>query len=157
MNEKVRTKALSTLDGMAEIIRRERIVKGEYATEVDDPKKSDAVCQGRRYCLLGSAWVAYGAKVDKFWGTLEGVVEDDERADYLRHRPALRAVYNALNNAATRKIEKLPRLTPTQQHRLRQFPSPAEGLFESLYGSTKLGRTDLLRLVASARREIKAA
>jgi hypothetical protein len=148
VNGKVKAKALSTLDGMREIVRNEMLTRGVYLTDVEEPDlaKSGALCGGRRACLLGSAWIAYGIKPDEKWDELPGV-DEGERSGFLRHRPALKAVYDALNLAAERKLARDPGLCRAK------FDSPAEALFEGNY-RTGLDRGDVLRLIASARREI---
>lgn len=151
MNDKVRAKALKTLDGMVEITKNEMLARGVYFSDQvvrRDLAESGALCGGRRACLIGSAWVAYGVKLDKE-AVLPGT-DEDERHQFLRNRPALNAVYKALNNAAQRKFDRDPDLVE------RDHESAAEALFEGNYGE-RINRTDILRLIASARREIVKA
>lgn len=158
MNQRVKDKALKTLDGMEQIIRNERIVHGEYATEEIDPEFQTQVCSGRQYCLLGAAWASHGARIIPGKSELLEGVAESERKRYLSHRPALKAVYDALNNAAERRLKRGPitdayGYTYTLEEMQDSYESVAEGYFED--GDP--GRSKLIGLVQSARREIEAA
>jgi hypothetical protein len=166
VNTKVKAKALQTLDNMAEIVRNERLIKGAYIHPAVDLEFSDAVCGGHKACLIGSAWLAYGIKMRG--GDLPGS-HPTARPSFLRNRPALRVVYDALNDAAERKVRKNNSLREAfiDEYEIgRSYHSIDEviedeqnrGLAEALFeGGLVDSRSDLLRLVRSARKQIEAA
>lgn len=155
MHEKTKAKALKTLDGMETIARNDRLVYGEYVSDYVDYDSKNSVCEGRKYCLLGTAWTAHGAPLRRHpligngW-VREGVLEGDREA-YLARRPALRAVYAALNTAAERRLARR-KLSHYQEEDLKQYESPAEGYFEVI----EPGRSEVVRLIDSARKIVEA-
>jgi hypothetical protein len=154
--------ANKALDGLEVIVRNERFVHGEYITQDVDPMHSGAACKGHKACLLGSLWIGAGVPIKRFAHSraafLPGLTDGAPRDEFLRYRPGLRLAFDALNTAADRRIA---RLSPYKQNLImvrarglcREWPSSAEGLFEC----EKLGRTDLLRLIASARKIVNDA
>lgn len=154
MNETTRAKALSALDGMREIVRREMLVQGEYVEQdITSPQLSGAICGGRKHCAVGSLWVGAGVKYEKDydgWITLPGVASF-ERPDFLRPRHGLRVAYDAINRAAQAFADKngidLEEMDLT---------APIEALFEGHCGND-LTKSDLLKIISAAKREIKAA
>lgn len=159
-SERTRTKALSALDGMRSIVRREMAAPGNYVSnDVIRPELEGALCGGRTHCALGSLWAGYGIKLERTYHDdvfMPGVIECD-RPRFLRNRPGLRAAYEALNASAAAFAEKhgMDLREPTGRQCL-VFESAAEHLFEGYYGSS-LTKRDLLAVIASAKRKIKAA
>lgn len=152
--ESTREKALKALDGMAEIVRKERLVRGDYVSKDFDLTMSTAICQGHRYCAIGSLWAGAGVKVKRHtWHVeLPGVYEDD-RVEFMARRPGLRLAYAELNAAAER-YAKRHRISLNDAEDDEHFAAPAEALFEQ---RKQVGRPELLRIIASARRQVKAA
>lgn len=155
MNARTREQGLKVLDGMREITRAEMLMYGDYISDYVDPRRSGAVCRGHRACLIGSAYLSGGVAPEQMghrnWN-LPGT-GTYERQEFLAHRHGLRVAIEALDKAAARKIA---RLSSHRQRRIRGFGgadeigAKAEGLFEI----GKLGRTDMLRLISSARRDL---
>lgn len=172
MNATVKAKALQTLDNLAQIVKNERVIHGLYIDSDIDPEFSGAVCGGHKACLVGSTWLAYGIKMED--DELPGAFPS-ERPSFLRNRPALRAVYDALNDAAERKVRKDATLREVfidayqiglSKHGYRSIDEVIEdeqdeqgrGLAEALFeGGLVDSRSDLLRLVRSARKQIETA
>jgi hypothetical protein len=102
------TKAIKTLEGLIDITQRERLNHVGYLDmeSLAGNGTRPAVCEGTTACLLGSTWMAHGAKLVQDQGGddwyFDGVYQK-LREDYLRHRPALRLVYDTLN-AEARKV-----------------------------------------------------
>lgn len=149
------------LDGLEVIVRNERFVHGDYIQQEIDPEFSGAVCKGHKACLLGSLWLGYGVPItsSEFANfALPGLTDGQSRAAFLRRRPGLRLAFDALNTAADRRIARLPQFDQRQVNSLAsaldgEYPSSAEGLFEG----RKLQRSDLLRLITSARKVVAKA
>lgn len=154
MNEKHKQKALDALDGMAQIVKNEMLVRGEYLTsEVvnESLAAKGAICGGHKACAIGSLWLGYGVKMEGMPGLRElPGTDEEERKAFTRTRPALRAALNHLNAAAAAFAEKNS-ITLT-----KSWDDPIEGLFEGYYGR-KIDRTDLLRVVNNAKRRVRAA
>ena len=156
MTESTRSKALAALDGMREIVRREMLITGTYVqASVSNPNLTGAICGGRKHCAIGALWVGGGVK--PVWGgrcyPLPGA-DQDERVDFLRHRAGLRLAYDCLNAAAEDFIDR------DDEGRLsldRYFSAPIEALFEGNYDDGDLTKRDLLRIIAAAKRKVKAA
>lgn len=152
-------RALRALDGMAEIVRREMLISGTYVEdEVSRPDLAakGTICGGRKHCAIGSFLVGGGVKpvIETLgWGTyveLPGSKED-ERAAFFRHRPGLRLGYDALNQAARAFAER-------NGFEIEwTFGSDLEGLFEHNWKRGRLTKRDLLKVIAAARRIVKAA
>lgn len=157
MNETTRTKALSALDGMREIVRREMLVVGEYIEpEVSNPRLSNAICGGRKHCAIGSLWAGSGVKAERGeYGLLylPGSTES-ERASFLRPRHGLRAAYDALNEAAKAFASRRG-----WDLSYSEFEAPIEALFEGHYENAEepLTKRDLLSVIAAAKRQVKQA
>lgn len=167
VNEKVRARAVKSLDGMAEIVRNEMLVKGHYVTSVVRPDMASSVCGGRRYCAVGALWAAGGVRVDAS-GELPGV-EEHARDGFLAHRPGLRLAYEALNEAARAYIDGLPAGTVGRdvmgspavfvgEPGREEFNAPIERLFEMgpWDAGTDAGRRELLGVIEDARRRVMA-
>lgn len=169
MNATVKAKALQTLDNLAQIVKNERVIHGIYIDSSVDPEFSGAVCGGHKACLIGSTWLAYGIKMED--DDLPGALPS-ERSFFLRNRPALRAVYDALNDAAERKVRKNATLREAfidayligrAKYGYQSIDEAIEdeqgrGLAEALFeGGLVDSRSDLLRLVRSARKQIETA
>ncbi len=157
VSDRAREDALAALDGMARIVRRERLIRGDYVSDDFDPALSGAVCQGLRYCAVGSLWAGAGIKARCYemndyeaWFELPGVGQY-ERSEFLRRRPGLRVAFAALNDAASRFIKRHPDIEPDWY-----YDAPVEALFET-EGDQKVGRPELLRIIASAKRQLKQA
>lgn len=141
--------ALEALDGMREIVRKEMLVKGMYVGPISNPSMTRSICGGRRYCAMGALWVGGGIKVTR--GDLPGVHEGAGRTQgtrnrFLRKHPALKIALNALEEVSRKYLSELPTTSG--------FLSPLENLFEGHYG-LNLDRTDLLKVIASAKRIIR--
>lgn len=162
MNATTKTKALDALEGMRQIVDAEMLVHGQYFTDDVDPLKAANVCGGRKYCAIGSLWAGAGVPIKRMvekdpdgdWDylALPGV-EQEDREGFLRRRPALRAAYNALNDAAFSYALKHG-LTNKMRPKA-EFEAPVEALFESR--KVTIGRNELLEIIASAKRKVKAA
>lgn len=153
MNETTRAKAIAALEGMREIVRREMLTQGIYVDpEVSNPRLVGAICGGRKHCAIGSLWVGGGIKAtkEKYGIALPGTAAD-ERPDFLRHRPGLRAAYDSLNLAAEEFATK---------HELdlsvNGYKASIESLFEEYYGE-ELTKRDLLKIISAAKRKVKEA
>lgn len=158
LTENARSKALKALDGMAEIVRNERLIRGQYIDDEFEPEMATAVCQGHRYCAIGSLWAGYGVKVKRskdYWGeydyALPGTSEGDDREAYLKNRPGLRAALEALNEASDAFVEENPdALLPDIYH---QFNDSIEHLFENS-DEEVVDSDTLLTIIANARERI---
>jgi len=158
-------KALDILDGMLQIADNEMITKGiYYKEECERPDLKDQICGGHRACLIGSMWVAALVRPKKleYWDelTLPGVEYGEDRDEFLKRRPGLRLAYNALNEAAERRLVKI---SPDWEKNEVDFSTnnvgadagPAEFLFENTdFGTT---RGDLKRLIRSAIKVVEKA
>lgn len=157
-SDTTRARALDALTNMATIIKRERLVRGQYITPEQDGDTT-AICTGRRACLIGSLWLGAGVRPKRdYWETiaLPGV-DPDARASFLRHRPGLRLAYDALNRAAERK---LPELSPSRRRRTLSWhgsnPKLGDSLAEALFEATRaLNRDEALKLVNAAKRIVR--
>lgn len=136
-------RALQTIDGMTKFVEAEMLTRGSYVSE---GAKGTPICGGHKACLLGSAWLAYGADVR----TVRRTVSPPQRRDYLRMNPALALVYDALNDEALAMVARDP-LPRFKQRYIQLWDSPAEGLFETL-----LPFKDVPELLAGARARIEA-
>lgn len=132
----IKTRALEVLDGMDEIVRNEMVRRGVYVTaEIVNPdlREQGAVCGGRQACAIGSAYLAAGVRLkrDEDGDLVLPGVEQRERDEFLRRRPALRTALEALNAEADAYIAR---------NKLEEFISGAfwhdsiEALFESKRG-----------------------
>lgn len=150
-------KAIAALDGMATIVRA-----GYVSQDIVKPQREKALCGGRQFCAIGSLWTGYGAKprLDYGYWELEGSEDDEERETFLSRRPALKAAYDALNRAATSLHAQRPDLRLNES-----FSAPIEALFEQAPkrwrwrdadepAPSQLTRSDLLKIIASAKRDI---
>lgn len=153
MNETTRAKALSALEGMREIVRREMLTTGFYVDEeVSNPRLLGALCGGRKHCAIGSLWVGAGikAKIDeKGVFSLPGTPEWD-RNEFLRRRPGLRVAYEQINLAADDFAEKYG-----YDLEIPPYRAPVEALFETYY-ENDLTKQDLLKIISAAKRKVKA-
>lgn len=148
MNEKVRAKALDSLDRMAEIVRAEMLETGFYVDpEITRPSRVNAPCGGRKVCAIGALYAAYGAP----YKDLLNEASPTSRTSYMRNRPALRAAYEALNEGARRLAQRRRVWLPD-----RSLDGDLENLFEVEWNAT-LDRRSLLGVISSAKRRIKAA
>lgn len=156
MDAETQARALATLDGMAKLEEAELVVDGMacYFDGNSTPGEPILGVCGTRMCLLGSAWIAYGdAYVTTRFGDIAGT-QDDEREVYLAERPALAAVFDALNAEAKAMHDEDPDLTMADTYYVGPaVPSYAEALFEG----GDLDRDDLLGLIAAARKRIERA
>lgn len=163
-------KALTALDGVTQITKNEMLKRGDYLSVVVDQKLAaeGAICGGRRACLIGSAYVGAGIKVNtdgEVWGRKLPGVDPDERADFTARRPGLRLALDALDVAAGKRVEGLSR---RQQEKIAEWRESyvaldapgivAEALFEAVTsGPARLNRDGILALVDEARAVIEAA
>lgn len=168
ISETTRAKALKALDGMATIVKAERLERGVYVSdEVVDPRRAGALCQGRNYCAIGSLWVGAGIRptigrwVDlderpRVTVSLPGAALTEKgRAEFMRRRPGLRVAYQALNAAADDYIE---RRNIDRQELLEAVGDDFEASIELLFeGDEDLGRTELLKIINSAKRKVRAS
>lgn len=165
--ESTKEQALEALTGMATIVKREMLVRGSYVGDRVVNKKlaeEGAICQGRKYCAVGSLWVGAGIKpkVTSFgYARLPGVFEH-ERDRFITHRPGLKLAYEKVNEAArdyARKngIEDI--LDRTPKYRAGPWEAEIEALFESKSRrpGAKVGRPELLQIINSAKRKVRAA
>lgn len=145
--------ALNALDGMAQIVNNDMLVRGAYVSDDFDPKMSDSICGGHKYCALGALWVGAGISPEKTqWGGFAMPCLDDDYQyleDFVRYRHPLRVAYEALNTAASDFADK---------HGLHfseyVWDSALEGVFES--NSSQFGRPEILEVIESAREIIKS-
>lgn len=110
-------KALNTCDGVIEIAANEMLLQGSYVTQrVMNPKLEDegAVCGGRKACLVGSIFLAYGITYRKLLRLTDHIPSFflEDRDWFMDERPALKLAYNAFNQAAFEVIER------EHQHRI---------------------------------------
>lgn len=176
------TMATETFDNMVEIIEKEMLVKGSYASPIQnvDLHVQGAICDGRRYCAIGTMVVAYGVrshekdrfgawqtsfKFDRMTGTM--------RKDY--YDEALTAVHDALNDAAIQWAKDhgaepggeedfgtsvlVGEINGEQFFVNMDHFSPLESLFESspYFANTEDGRHDLLEIVTRAKEQVCGA
>lgn len=154
--------ALNALDGMYQIVEKEMVVKGHYVTGVVDEAlaSAGAICNGRKYCAIGSLWAGHGVRAVKDpwaeWGwNLPGVNEGAERDEFLENRHGLRLAYNSLNEAATEWAEKNIASPRGREDVLETFNAPIEALFEAEDDfkedyDFELGRPELLEIIERA-------
>lgn len=162
--EHTRDEALRILDGFQTIVESEAIAHGWYITDdVQNPelKAKGALCNGQRMCAIGSLWVASGEYRRLPNGTIRLTGTQSQR-DYIATRPALKLVYEVLDEVSREYVE---------DHRIFLPKAGWEGWLEVLFesGFTKLGLRDLndppavtqgereilLSLIQSAREEIQ--
>lgn len=167
-------KAINTIDGMIEIAKREQLIQGTYVDDkVDETLKIEgAICGGHKACLIGSAYIAYGRKIEAgdAYAWLDGV-EPDERYTFLRRRPALRLAIDALDTEAMKRMEGKPRSTsasygytedgrpidedPTYTGPKYEWANPSEEYFEeTLKGSTNI-HAEVADLCRAAKRRLQ--
>lgn len=161
--ESTKRKALETLDNMRLIVKRGRLKHEGYVSEIVDEKlhQSGAICDGRNYCMLGTAWVAYGVKLtaDSWEDDLPGVSQGFRRDDFLAHRPGLKLVYDALNQAARVRLDRLGYGRYREDERI-SFKSEAEAYFENVmsdWGNEKRERRATYSLLDAAKKIVEAA
>lgn len=155
VSEATRAKALSALEGMRGIVRREMCHPGAYVeADVSNPvlAAKGAICGGRKHCAVGSLWVGGGIrpKVDEYGDLVLPGVYEEERRDFLIHRPGLRLAYDSLNNEAQAFINGHD-VEPNEI-----FSAPIEALFEAEYNNG-LTKRDLLSIIAAAKRRVLKA
>lgn len=155
-SESTKVKAIAALEGMRQIVRREMVVAGRYVEDdVSNPRLTKAICGGRKHCAIGSLWAGGGikARVEDWGHDLPGA-DQDERDEFLRHRPALRLAYDSLNAAAETFIAGHGELELDTF-----FSAPVEALFEGSYGDGDgaLTKRDLLAIIATAKRNVAKA
>jgi hypothetical protein len=106
--------AINILNKMAIIVRNDMLTRGQYVSTTIDLELRDkgAICGGHKACAVGSLYLAGGIKPHEVYPgksynyfVLQGV-DRHERAEFLAERPALRAAYDALNEAAKRFIDR---------------------------------------------------
>jgi hypothetical protein len=167
------TKAIESLDRMAQIVRNEMLIRGTYVdSEINEAKKAaGAICGGHKVCAIGSLWVGYGVKYEKRGKYVVGLpgVSDTKTWDYrkddygpsarnifVKSRPALKLALNALNESADAYIKR---------HKLElmdasEFEDAIEALFEGTRHyedddsddeDTKVARKQLLSVIKSAK------
>jgi hypothetical protein len=157
---RTRAKALDALNGMAQIVKNEMLVRNQYATaHVVNPELAGSLCGGYKYCAIGSLWVGYGVKVD---GARRGVlpgVQDYERGEFFRTRPGLSLAYDALNASADTFIERhgVDLDAACIEIDFGGFSSSLEALFEGDGGGDVVDRKALLGIINSAKRKVRAA
>lgn len=154
MNARTKKQALKALDGMREIVNNEMLIHGQYVTEdVINPTMADSLCGGRQYCAIGALWVGAGVKVERRYGgvALPGAMYW-QRSRFVAGRPALAAALDHLDAAAER-YAKRHGITVDEEAAIGE--SSLEDLFED--GSVPVGRPELLKIIASAKRKIAAA
>lgn len=153
MNATTRKSALSALAGMTGIVEVEALVKGMYVSNTQYPNLP-SICDGRHFCAVGSLWAGAGHKATESNDFMLPGIAQDDREGFLRHRPGLKAAYEALNTAATQYIE---------QEGLRrdwfddcddeEFTAALESLFEEY---DNVGRPELLDVIEIARKDIES-
>lgn len=160
MDATVKAKALDVLDGMAEMVARDRLKHGVYATVRVDPEFVDHVCRGRRHCLIGSMWAAHGDPEyhdehyypDGVGTRMAGTGDVDSREAWMATRPALRLVYETMNAAALCRapLDEIGALRGDAE--FNYGGSEAEAFFETLDPAP----WEIEALIADTRREIEA-
>lgn len=154
-------KAVTILEGMEQIAERNMLIHGRYVTaEVHSPElaQSGAVCRGHKACAIGSLYLAGGVRMT-YEKTNSGImlanmpgVDEEDRAEFLRNRPALRAAYDALNEAADRFIKRNGVKFPYD----RTFNASIEALFEEgTLDGRSINAPELTRVIKSARRSVE--
>lgn len=155
-------KAVTILEGMEQIAERNMLIHGRYVTpEVHSPElaQSGAICRGHKACAIGSLYLAGGVKMTYeksgsgiMLADMPGVDEED-RAEFLRNRPALRAAYDALNEAADRFIKRNGVKFLDDR---RIFNASIEALFEEgTLDGRSINAPELTRVIKSARRSVE--
>lgn len=128
MTQDVKSQALAILDGVDEINQNEMLASGTYVTgKVYDRglEKQGAVCQGRRACMVGAAFLAE-ANLNGRHIPEQHMMEESGRTQYMADRPALRLAYRALGEAAEKRL----RLPTTDTTEVGAHSWPAEQLLE---------------------------
>lgn len=150
-------KALQTLDGMAQIVRAEAMARGSYVGD-DAPPEAPPICQGVRACAVGSLYLAYGvrSKVAEDGDRYLPGVYAFERKGFMERRAGLRLAYDALNEAADRYAERR-RINLDEHSYMGPRAGALERLFEHDAGEDEVPRGDLLRIIAGAKRRVKAS
>lgn len=177
MHASTRKKAIRSLDGMAEIVAKEMLVKGDYVgDEIDaDLKAQGAICGGHKYCAIGSLWAGAGIHPKRDVYTyisgdkdvifsLPGVT-NRERDSFLDKHPGLKVAYDALNEAAEDFISEHE--VPEELLDRHQFSAAVEALFEGAYaddewnpsneGFEGIGSPELLEIIEDAKQRVAAA
>lgn len=167
-------KALDTCDGVIEIAKNEMLVRGTYLTGIlkPDMAREGSICGGRKACLVGSMYLAHGVR-----GDIEDMsMSFDSRKAEMRNRPGLRLAYQAINEAALRRAEKINaevvrrerRKNHRDTYRTRPYHatndgSPEEGWGEWFFESFLRRRTtfdetreEVIRVTRHAKRLIKS-
>jgi hypothetical protein len=163
-------KALDALEGMRQIVRREKIVFGEYCEPGQE--NPNTPCGGHRYCAVGSLWVGYGIKPKVHHDPDLGHEYDHailpgsgahRREEFVKNRPGLRLALEHLNASAER-------VAPAYGVGLEdaEFNDAIEVLFEGIPEAVpgrrknvntpktvRVGREALLKCITQAKRSIR--
>lgn len=169
-------KALETLDNMRQIVKNEQLKRGEYVSQEKDDELAaqGAICGGHKACLLGTTWLGYGIKpiiqMGHYYGPeveLPGIEDEETRAIFLKRRPALKLVYETLNELADAKLPEKKRGEfrdnewDEEKNRYiysqRRFASQAEEFFEVTLKNKpqRVVRKEILALIQQAKRKIR--
>lgn len=98
------TSAAEVLARMRVIVQNERLEHSQYVF-TPDVKKSEALCGGHKFCAIGAAWFAAGARIVEA-DVLEGVYTDD-RDEFVPTLPYLAETRDALNAVARRYLSDI--------------------------------------------------
>jgi hypothetical protein len=143
VEDRVVKKALSTLDNMKTIAENEMLIRGTYVdTVVVNDDLRGAPCGGHRACLIGSMFLAHDPvpKVlrrkegERQLGELFDSMAPSNRVFWMESRPALRLVYDTMDEIAAKKIDRSSVWNSDEnwsaRHAVNEFDSPAEAYFE---------------------------
>lgn len=171
--------ALRTLANMEVVVKRERLVKGDYSRfSTPDP---DALCRGHLYCLMGTMVISHDA--DRYldvvdFGNGTGYVQlvpfddcDANLASCEATDPALGLVHSALDAAVGDLVGEGGKEELKTLSRQYGLHGPAEAFFEKgtymknawdletdldVDGNAIPSRTMLLKLIGLARVRVEA-
>jgi len=159
----VRVEALAILDRMQTMVDNEMVAHVGYVNEYvvrPDLKEAGAICGGRNACVVGSLWLAAGAKPRKVqgeWGEIVELpgVEPGKRKGYLSRKPELKLAYRALNDAAQAYVDSDDSLVYEPEC---VTEGPLEGLFENSFRDGRnIDPFELTGIIATARAAIEAS
>ena len=170
---KTKEMAHKALDGMAQITKREMLIRGEYVSDNVDKKLAEegAICGGHRACAIGSLYIGYGIPLTEHnWEdddnpsySLPGV-DPASRKAFTRNRPGLRLAMKALDHVAEKRTAGLSK---RQQENVEEFlyehdddayGIKIEALFEGVTrGPSRLNRENMLEVISEAKKYVDAA
>lgn len=162
MKSKVILGALKILDNMEQIVNNEMLIRGAYVdSDYFNPAMSGSICEGKKYCAIGSLWVSAGIKPEgnRRDGFILPSADQGCRNEVLENNPMLNLAYTSLNETAANYIGAN---CSDDWHLDSTFKAPIEMLFEGYTivdieednPSDIVGRPELLEIIATTRRNL---